>query len=278
MILHVFKRYEASLLTFLGVILLFSVSLMAAFMPRGVSSEVKHLVMGLAALGLLLPVVLVLRWRNVPMLRVLPRRKASLSTVFSVLLFIGGVLLFIDWFDRLMVQFFPVPDVIRQIQELTYWDTILEGFLLFLSGVIITVFAEEFLFRGVLQQSLLYSYRSHLPALIIPSIIFALLHGTYFSHLPSAIQVLLLSFCLGYIVDRTGNILFAMLAHAIQNSAAFLSAYHYGRFHQDPEPYPAIVGIVSIIAIISGIILLQGQPDTLKEEIQEIEAPLMDEE
>ena len=85
-------------------------------------------------------------------------------------------------------------------------------FSIFLMSVLPAV-AEEFLFRGVLQTLLKkWSKSSHL-AIIITSLIFAVIH----SNPEQILGILLLGLILGYLFELTGNLIYPIILHASNN-------------------------------------------------------------
>jgi membrane protease YdiL (CAAX protease family) len=84
---------------------------------------------------------------------------------------------------------------------------------------IITPMAEEFAFRGRMQSRLERSI-GIIPAIVIPGVVFSLLHGPTVAphHLPFALFV-------GWAVWRTGSIWTAVYVHALNNCVAVGLAY-----------------------------------------------------
>ncbi|GGB33717.1 CAAX amino protease [Lentibacillus populi] len=72
--------------------------------------------------------------------------------------------------------------------------------------VLVIAFAEELLFRGVLQTAFGY---------VTASTIFALVHIRYLKKPVLLLSVLFVSFYLGFLFERTGNLLTTMTAHFI---------------------------------------------------------------
>ena len=88
-----------------------------------------------------------------------------------------------------------------------------------LAVVVVTPLAEEFAFRGRMQ-SRLERTAGVAPAILIPAVIFSLLHGITIAahHLPFAIFV-------GWVVWRTGSIWTAVYMHALNNALALAGMY-----------------------------------------------------
>ena len=88
-----------------------------------------------------------------------------------------------------------------------------------LAVVVVTPLAEEFAFRGRMQ-SWLERAAGVVPAILIPAVVFSLLHGITIAahHLPFAIFV-------GWVVWRTGSIWPAVYMHAVNNALALAGMY-----------------------------------------------------
>ena len=81
---------------------------------------------------------------------------------------------------------------------------------------------EELLFRGCLQQIMLKWTQKTLPAILITSIIFSAIHGSYFGFLPRVFIGLLL----GYVFFYGRNIWLNMLIHFINNGMIITVLYY----------------------------------------------------
>lgn len=120
---------------------------------------------------------------------------------------------------------------------------------MFIAVVIITPLVEEFGCRGRMQFRLERAF-GVIPAILIPAIIFSLLHGVVIAahHLAFAIF-------LGWVVWRTGSIWTAVYMHAFNNAAALVLVYvarHWDNNSQDMPPW------LWPYAIAGGLIALGG--------------------
>jgi membrane protease YdiL (CAAX protease family) len=96
--------------------------------------------------------------------------------------------------------------------------------LIFLFVAIVPAFAEETLFRGFAQSNIERSGHRHARpyiALIVASILFALVHGSVFKF-PG---LLMLGLALGWMAYRTNNLLVGALAHAANNGFIVIALY-----------------------------------------------------
>jgi membrane protease YdiL (CAAX protease family) len=110
----------------------------------------------------------------------------------------------------------------EKLIQLLLSDKGLAGFLssLFVIGLVAAV-CEEFLFRGVLQQTLIRFTRNIHLAVWISAIVFSAIHFQFYGFVPRMI----LGAVLGYIFIWTGSIWASVLAHFLNN--AFFVVFYY---------------------------------------------------
>lgn len=97
---------------------------------------------------------------------------------------------------------------------------------LILSAVIGAPLFEEILFRGLFQSSMVQSriVRSRWTAIVITSVLFALIHLGATSDAPQALIMLyVLSLALGYVYERTGSLVAPITMHALFNGLQILA-------------------------------------------------------
>jgi hypothetical protein len=104
------------------------------------------------------------------------------------------------------------------LQMKNFGDLLINLFIMALLPAI----GEELFFRGSLQKALLRI--SHKPwlAILISSVVFALLHGTFFKILP----IFTLGLILGIVYYITRNLWYTILIHFVNNAFAVLSVYY----------------------------------------------------
>lgn len=95
--------------------------------------------------------------------------------------------------------------------------------------IIFVGFGEEILFRGIVQGGF-RKYLSIKKSIVFASIIFSLLHipaidGSIYSRIPYVLITFTLSLILGYIYERTENIIVVSLIHGLYNSVLMLQNY-----------------------------------------------------
>src|SRR5688500_5816517 len=80
---------------------------------------------------------------------------------------------------------------------------------------------EELFFRGALQKTLLRWNRKPWLSILLSSMVFALLHGTFFKILP----IFCLGLMLGTVYYVTSNIWYNIIIHFLNNALAVAAVY-----------------------------------------------------
>lgn len=208
---------------FLGLFV--GLSLQSLIMDMENTELLDRIIMFLGEVAILVPPVFILGQRKIPILHVLPLRKTSPVTIAMAMVFIGGVIGLVSIFEVLVLPYFPIPEFLQQMDATLFDGGIIANLILISAAVVVAPIVEEFLFRGLLQQSLFYQYGSVIPAMIIPTVIFALFHVGYLFYFPAMIELLALGLLLAWLMSKTGNILIPMLTHAIFNLSAFTGLF-----------------------------------------------------
>ncbi len=111
---------------------------------------------------------------------------------------------------------------------------------------------EETLFRGGLQNLLTRWLKAPVVAIIITSVIFSAIHGSYLGFLSRAA----LGFVLGWIYYRTGNIWLNIIAHFFNNALAITSLYFMSKPGKPVDPskmedhFPLWIGVTGLALVI----------------------------
>lgn len=100
----------------------------------------------------------------------------------------------------------------------------------FLSIAVIPAICEELVFRGVIMPLLAKSTRNIHAAIWITALLFSLIHVQFYGFLPRMIMGALL----GYLVIWSGSTWSSVIAHFVNNSAAFILFRLYGTL-ETPE-------------------------------------------
>lgn len=221
--LRIFTNREAYLMVassmFLGLFV--GLSLQSLIMDMEDTELLDRMIMFLGEVAILIPPVFILGQRKISILNVLPLKKISPVTIAMAIIFIGGVIGLVSIFEVLVLPYFPIPEFLQQMDATLFDGGILANVILISAAVVVAPLVEEFLFRGLLQQSLFYHYGSVIPAMIIPTVIFALFHVGYLFYFPAMVELLALGLLLAWLMSKTGNILIPILTHALFNLSAF---------------------------------------------------------
>jgi hypothetical protein len=110
---------------------------------------------------------------------------------------------------------------------------------------------EEILFRGALQKLLINWFQNPHIAIIITSILFSAVHGSYYGFLPR----MGLGLLLGYLYYYSKSIWLNITMHFINNGIAITALYmatQKGQSAKDAmdESYPLWVGGIALIAVV----------------------------
>lgn len=222
--LHIFSKNEAYFMVFGGMLMGMLITLLFQLVSGSEAPVLLNrltLVLGELAI-IMLPTIMLTRG-NIPIREVIPLKSISPLSFFMAVVFVAGVIGLVTVFEVLVLPYFPMPDFLKDLDsELSaggWWSMLL----LLLTAGFIAPLVEEFLFRGILQQSLFYRYGSVLPTLVVPSAIFALFHVGYLFYLPAFIELLMLAVILGWLMLKTGNLWIPIIFHALFNLSAFMS-------------------------------------------------------
>lgn len=142
--------------------------------------------------------------------------KDILIGIVATILLILINLLFIFVLPRYIKLLRPLKEAYEEVCGMVYDLNIF----LALPIAIISGFAEELLFRGVIQQLL---------GIIIASIIFGICHIGNKKTLPYGIYTIFIGFYLGYLFIYTGNLLAPIIVHTINNAIAIPIMHFYYR-------------------------------------------------
>ena len=135
----------------------------------------------------------------------------------------------------------------------------------------IPAICEEFVFRGVIQKTLVGWFRNPHVAIVVTAAVFSLTHFEMFYFVPRFV----LGICLGYIYYYTRTIWASVLAHFTNNALIVVLTYAHnaGIFAADPQslqlPCPAAFAIGSLILTTLLLILTIkiGEKNVQKSEI-----------
>ena len=168
--------------------------------------------------------------------------------------------------SKWMLSYFPSIDKLAKGAEDLYSQAILsmsnlKGWGQFFVGVFIIAFLpamfEELLFRGVLQNLLVRWIKKPVVALIITSILFSLIHSSYYLFLSRFV----LGYALGLLFLYTKNIWVNIFAHFMNNLMALIALF-YANMNKKPAavndldvPLP-VWSLAISFAILYGLFIL----------------------
>ena len=165
---------------------------------------------------IVVPLVVILRRRLMPLTATFRLRAISPVTVRDAFLIGLGVTILMDELDRLVALVFPLPDAIVSGMEFLSFATPGQALLVVGGAVLVAPFTEELAFRGFFQGQLEAGYRDATKAVLVSSAVFMVMHFNPWWSL----QIYLLGMVLGYLAWRTGSIWPSFLVHAINNGMA----------------------------------------------------------
>ena len=225
--LQIFTPREAYLLVTASMVLGLFVTITFQGVLAGMENIafLERLSILLGELTILVPSFFILRQRGIIWHEVIPLRKISPVTLIMAAVIVGGAIGLVSVFEVIILPYFPVPDFIRQLELEMTQSTFLDNLVLIIAGTVIAPFVEEFVFRGLLQQSLFYRYGSILPAMVIPTVIFSLFHVAYLFYLPALMELIALALLLAWLMVKTGNLLIPVIVHGLFNLSSFFGVF-----------------------------------------------------
>lgn len=124
---------------------------------------------------------------------------------------------------------------------------------------------EELFFRGSLQKVLLRMSGKPWLAIFISSMVFALLHGTFFKILP----IFLLGIMLGTVYQVTRNLWYSIIIHFLNNGIAVLAIYYASKseflqkLNDDKLTVSILAALFSLLASVAIIYLMKQKSEKI---------------
>ena len=206
-------------------------------------------VMGISTLIIGIPVIVYLKYRNIPMAVALRLNSISPRSMLSVILFSIGIIVLIDELDRIIYILFGQPEYLEELAEQLKISSIYSGMIIIVTTVLIAPFVEEMLFRGYLQKILEDSWQDVTKAVLITSLFFAFVH----LNLYWVVQIYLLGLVLGFLAWRTNSIWPGLILHGLNNGFAVALNNtqdifdKYYNWHEHVNPLWIICAIILIV-------------------------------
>ena len=206
-----------------------------------------------------------------------PALSMSLAVMIMVITFMGANSIFIEWNANL-----NLPEGLSgfenwarsfedRAQEMTQFLTQFDSTTEFIIGMIVIAIlpaiGEEFVFRGLVQTHLHIITKNIHISIWIAAIIFSFFHMQFYGFVPRV----LLGGLFGYLYAWSGNLLYPVLAHFVNNGFTLFMMYLYNKGNVDfdiesTESVP--ISTVLISAGITGVLLYIFKTYFRKEEIK----------
>jgi uncharacterized protein len=214
------------------------------------------------------PVLYALVCHKKPFLHLGFNHTVKLKAVLPVLLimfaslFIVGALqeltTMLPW-SKVTLQQFKAAEAAydKQIMVIARMDNFSDYLISIVMIAFLPALFEETLFRGGLQNLLTRWFKLPVAAIIVTSIIFSAIHGSYLGFLSR----FALGFVLGWFYYRTGNIWLNIIGHFINNAFAITVLYISSKPGGKPDPskiddhFPLWIGLIGLAAVY-GLFLL----------------------
>jgi membrane protease YdiL (CAAX protease family) len=198
-------------------------------------------------LAVVLPILLVAREHSPSVrktLRLSPVRAAPL--VFTIGASFSFILLQYH-VAGLLERVFPMPSWIQDfLLDMTRIRSVAEGVRVVSGVVLAAAVAEELLFRGFLQGALEHG-RGRWPAILLTSLLFAVLHDPW-----RLVPVFFIGVLLGYLTSKSGSVYYAMVAHAVTNGTSVAGLNIFGLETDAEFTFPAaFVPVVVLVFVLS---------------------------
>jgi membrane protease YdiL (CAAX protease family) len=158
----------------------------------------------------------------------------------------------LPWSKATILKFKEAEDAYnQQVAVIARMDNFADYLISVLVIAFLPAVFEETLFRGGIQNLFSRWFKKPLLAIVVTSIIFSAIHGSYLGFLSR----FTLGFVLGWMYCRTGNIWLNIIGHFFNNAFAVTAMYLFTKPGEHPDPskmegqLPLWVGLASILAL-----------------------------
>ncbi len=201
------------------------------------------------------------------------QNKLSLVLLVLSVLLLFSIQPFVSWLGSLnaRINFGSMQKQLEEMEQL--YNKAIQTFLKMRSpaDLVINLFVmallpaigEELFFRGSLQRVLLRMSDKPWLAILISSVIFALLHGTFFKVMP----IFALGLLLGTVYHVTRNLWYNIIIHFLNNGFAVIAIY-YGskseflqKLNDDKLVVPLYAAFFSLAVVIGIVLLMRRKSD-----------------
>ena len=167
---------------------------------------------------IILPPIYYLNIKKKPILNAFRIKRISTNTLKSSVIFTLGVFIISDALDRIVHRLVTTPEYIIDLGQIMQPDSTMGYIFLFLAVVIMAPIGEEMVFRGFLQKFLEQHWKDITRAVLVSSLLFAMIHFNPFW----TIQIYLLGVILGFLSWKTNSIIPSIILHSMNNGIAFI--------------------------------------------------------
>jgi membrane protease YdiL (CAAX protease family) len=158
----------------------------------------------------------------------------------------------LPWSKAALLKFKEAEDAYnQQVAVIARMDNFADYIISVLVIAFLPAVFEETLFRGGMQNLFSRWFKKPVLAIVVTSIIFSAIHGSYLGFLSR----FALGFVLGWMYYRTGNIWINIIGHFFNNAFAVTAMYLFTKPGEHPDPskmdgqIPLWVGLASIAAL-----------------------------
>ena len=158
----------------------------------------------------------------------------------------------LPWSKAALLKFKEAEDAYnQQVAVIARMDDFADYIISIVVIAFLPALFEETLFRGGMQNLFSRWFKKPLLAIVLTSIIFSAIHGSYLGFLSR----FALGFVLGWMYYRTGNIWLNIIGHFFNNAFAVTAMYLFTKPGEHPDPskmdgqIPLWVGLASIAAL-----------------------------
>jgi uncharacterized protein len=158
----------------------------------------------------------------------------------------------LPWSKAALLKFKEAEDAYnQQVAVIARMDNFADYIISLVVIAFLPALFEETLFRGGMQNLFSRWFKKPLLAIVVTSIIFSAIHGSYLGFLSR----FALGFVLGWIYYRTGNIWLNIIGHFFNNAFAVTAMYLFTKPGEHPDPskmdgqVPLWLGLASIVAL-----------------------------
>ena len=158
----------------------------------------------------------------------------------------------LPWSKAALLKFKEAEDAYnQQVAVIARMDDFADYIISIVVIAFLPALFEETLFRGGMQNLFSRWFKKPLLAIVLTSIIFSAVHGSYLGFLSR----FALGFVLGWMYYRTGNIWLNIIGHFFNNAFAVTAMYLFTKPGEHPDPskmdgqIPLWVGLASIAAL-----------------------------